>query len=125
MSRRPSRRTLVALAALPILGTAALAAPGNPDADLIRACDEAVRLTAALDAPGQSLPDDVVEARMQNIERLVEFAIATPATTLAGAVGKARVLRHEWPCSWSHEEDFDNGDLLIRSLVHDLTEGEA
>lgn len=125
MSRRPSRRTLVALAALPILGTAALAAPGNPDAELIRACDEAVRLTAALNVPGQSLPDDVVDARLQDVERLVEFAIATPATTLAGMAGKARILKKEWPCSWRHEEDFDNGDLLIRSLVQDLTGGPA
>ncbi|TGD94918.1 hypothetical protein [Methylobacterium nonmethylotrophicum] len=106
------------------LARAVTAADPSPDAVLIQACDGAVRIFDMLNGPLSSLPEDAFNACMAQTEKLIEIAIVTPATTREGLVGKARVLKNEWPCNDRHGK-LDNGDLLICSLVWDLAGKEA
>lgn len=118
----PNRRGLFALATLTALAapTAAMPAVVSPDADLVRDCDEAIRLWDESEA--QAERPDWTDAQTERagiaIAALIAAATAAPALSPAGLAAKARLARHQAQQFFGAEPD--QGERLILSLFRDL-----
>ncbi len=89
MTGLPSRRALLCgLAALPVMGGAALAVPTS---DLARACDWAVRHREAVNQM-HDLTDDELDAEIDRMGAVFERAITEPSAGLSDLAAKARLL---------------------------------
>ena len=128
----PTRRVLLGgaavLAAAPAVSAATLPLRPHPDADLIAACTEYLRIQRAFEAYYDTLPGDIEDgdpgiAIVSQAPALVEAIVALRATTAEGHLARARCMSFFYLPAHSACRDNPEGaveDRFEAALLRDL-----